>query len=350
MKRLERRYQADSEKRNHEVAIGGARFFVNEEFEYDNWNGGTAGHEVVIYVEERVLHRIPLEEQQLIENDINTDLNKCHSYSNESFSCVRFEQFDESDKNFRNALSTNSKVEIDPDQLSIWKKGFVRVFVSHRDKHKILATELAESLEKFGISSFVAHDTIEATKEWRREILQGLESMEIMLVFLTDDFHESSFTNQEVGYALGRNVPILSLKLGKNDPPGFIGNEQALRGSLDNITSNIVALSKLIAKKLNRSDRLQSGLVNAFAESNNYYATKERFERLKENVTTLTDGELEIIIDAYSKNDQLHGAIYLGNHYSRLKNFLEKTTNKRFDFDSKQIRIVKSHIKKEVPF
>ena len=35
----------------------------------------------------------------------------------------------------------------------------------------------------------VAHDTIAPMTEWRLEIMRGLETMEVMLVFLTDDFH-----------------------------------------------------------------------------------------------------------------------------------------------------------------
>ena len=121
---------------------------------------------------------------------------------------------------------------MNPDNLSIWRPGLGRIFISHRDKHKAEARELADALEEYGFSSFVAHETIPANEEWRKVIVAGLETMEIMVVFLTDDFHESIWTNQEVGHALGRGVPIISLKLGRLDPPGFISHVQALRGSI----------------------------------------------------------------------------------------------------------------------
>jgi hypothetical protein len=63
-------------------------------------------------------------------------------------------------------------------------------------------------------------------KTWQQEIEKGLETMEVMLAFITDDFHDSVWTNQEVGYALGKGVPIIPVKFGRNDPDGFIGSKQ----------------------------------------------------------------------------------------------------------------------------
>ena len=70
-------------------------------------------------------------------------------------------------------------------------------------------------------------------KTWQLEIEKGLETMEVMLAFVTDDFHNSTWTNQEIGYALGKSVPIISVKLETKSPQGFIGSKQALRGHLD---------------------------------------------------------------------------------------------------------------------
>ena len=70
-----------------------------------------------------------------------------------------------------------------------------------------MARRLGDALCAYGISPFVAHDTIVPMKTWQLEIEKGLETMEVMLAFLTDDFHQSTWTNQEIGYALGKSVP-----------------------------------------------------------------------------------------------------------------------------------------------
>src|SRR5579885_3287918 len=103
--------------------------------------------------------------------------------------------------------------------------------------------------------------------------------MEVMVLFLTDDF-ESTWTNQEVGYALGKGTPIMSLKLGKIDPPGFVNHKQALKGSTDNPLGAALGLFPLIGKALGNEERLQDILVNSFIESPSWSDTKVRFDRM----------------------------------------------------------------------
>lgn len=54
--------------------------------------------------------------------------------------------------------------------------------------------------------------------------------------------------------------------------------------------------------------------------------TSKRFDRMKK----LFDKELQVVIDAFDKNDQLSGAIHLHNNDGRLKNFLTNATGKSF--------------------
>ena len=64
---------------------------------------------------------------------------------------------------------------------------------------------------------------------WKHEIEKGLQTMDVMLALITNDFHKSVWTNQEVGFALGNNIPVISLKLGVTDPNGFLSDKQALK-------------------------------------------------------------------------------------------------------------------------
>ncbi|MGD9784642.1 MAG: toll/interleukin-1 receptor domain-containing protein [Hyphomicrobiaceae bacterium] len=146
---------------------------------------------------------------------------------------------------------------IDPNKLSIWAPGQLRLFISHRDEYRGQATELAQSLKPFGISSFVAHYSIEAMSQWQRAIVEGLETMEVALAFITDDFYESVWTTQEIGFALGRNVPVISLKLQDQKPCGFVGDIQALHGNLRDPASSACAIHRIIADDLGLKNRLQ---------------------------------------------------------------------------------------------
>src|SRR3546814_14055124 len=109
--------------------------------------------------------------------------------------------------------------------------------------------------------------------------MKGLETMEVMLVYLTDDFSDSIWTNQELGFALGKAVPIISLKLGRKDPPGFISHEQALRGHMESPVEAAKGLYPLIAKAVNRQERLNEALINSFAMAPDFTEAKRSEER-----------------------------------------------------------------------
>ena len=109
-----------------------------------------------------------------------------------------------------------------------WRNGYFRMFISHITSRKKQASNLKNALEEFGITSFVAHEDINPTKEWQKEIQKALNSMDCMSAMLYDGFHQSNWCDQEVGIALGRNVTVLPL-LPDGDPYGFLGDFQGVK-------------------------------------------------------------------------------------------------------------------------
>ena len=102
-----------------------------------------------------------------------------------------------------------------------------RLFISHIAKDKDKATRLKDCLIPYGISGFVAHEDIHPTLEWQSEIERALFNMDAFLAIHTVGFKESFWTQQEIGFAVGRGVKIISFKMGE-DPTGFISKNQAL--------------------------------------------------------------------------------------------------------------------------
>lgn len=64
------------------------------------------------------------------------------------------------------------------------------------------AAALKDSLSIYGISCFVAHMDIHPTKEWQSEIENALSSMDSLVALMTKDFHNSLWTDQEIGFVL----------------------------------------------------------------------------------------------------------------------------------------------------
>ena len=109
-----------------------------------------------------------------------------------------------------------------------WKNNTqLRLFISHISKHKDKATRLKDCLAPYGISGFVAHEDIHPTLEWQKEIERALYAMDAFLAIHTAGFSQSFWTQQEIGFAVGRGTKIISLKMGE-DPTGFIAKQQAL--------------------------------------------------------------------------------------------------------------------------
>jgi hypothetical protein len=103
-----------------------------------------------------------------------------------------------------------------------WRKGMLRLFVGHLATHRTFAAELQTALLDFGISGFVAHNDIEPTQEWQTQIETALATCDALVALLHPDFHVSNWTDQEIGFAMGRGVPTFAVRFGQ-DPYGFIG-------------------------------------------------------------------------------------------------------------------------------
>lgn len=135
-----------------------------------------------------------------------------------------------------------------------------RLFISHVSKDKGIAHRLREALSTYSISGFVAHDDIEPTTAWEREIERGLWTMDAMLAVLTDGFSKSHWCQQEVGFALGRGTKVISFKWGEN-PVGFLSKDQALPRR--NRTAEQIAAE--IDRLLKKDSRTASRLADAKA-------------------------------------------------------------------------------------
>jgi hypothetical protein len=103
----------------------------------------------------------------------------------------------------------------------------LRLFISHISKDKLKATRLKECLAPYGIAGFVAHEDIQPTLEWQDEVMRGLNTMDAMVAIHTAGFSQSTYTQQEVGFALGRGIKIISFEMGEQ-PTGFISRHQSL--------------------------------------------------------------------------------------------------------------------------
>ena len=111
-----------------------------------------------------------------------------------------------------------------------WREGQLKVFISHLTSHREQAAHIQAAMQKFGMSGFVAHNDINPTLEWQIEIETALSTCDVLVALIHPGFVERKWCDQEIGFALGRGVPVFTVRCGA-DPHGFASRFQAFNGN-----------------------------------------------------------------------------------------------------------------------
>lgn len=338
LRRLEIMYRGREEDRLLSEIIINSAILVEEAVSYDNWDDGNYRHNVILYVDEDTIGKISdFDLQENLTSKIIRDLEtQTKNIPNEFIKSLWIELADDSNLDYQSSVKFTRQPIVNPDNLTIWKPEYIRLFISHKDEHKKEATLLAKKLEEYGISSFVAHDTIEPLEKWQNTIIKGLQSMEVMMVFVTDGFFQSCWTNQEIGFALGRGVPIISLKLEKEAPQGFIQDTQAIICGLDSNQDTVSKIYKVLSQKLNHEERIRKSLIQAFIKSPNFKEALKRLTRLQP-LEKITDLEIKQIINGFNDNDQLYNSLYLPQKFL---DFLKNKTGQVYQINKKNCQVI----------
>lgn len=325
--------------------IVGSEFRVEEETD-QGWYGEERGFNVTFLVPDHLIVNIPLDEQEQFEARVKNDLNKASSAAKDEFVAnVYFDYLDEDGTGERLILDQPSEAH---DYEKLWSATSVRLFISHRDIDKRRVHELASHLNEHGISLFVAHETIEPDEDWQREIRRALQSMDAMLVYITDDIFASIWVNQEIGYALARSVPIISIKCGAQDPAGFIHHRQAILGANGNPQENARKIRETLRKKLLGSPRYREVTLHRFAKSSSFRASGSAFEDLVE-LNGFSNDELVNLVNAYNSNNQLHDCWKLSRGDRFLK-FVNNYSEKGYVVERKRIVESQTSVDDDIPF
>lgn len=193
------------------------------------------------------------------------------------------------------------------DEKRIWKPGRIRVFFSHVSRIKGPTSELKRGLAPLGIDSFVAHEDIQPTVLWHREIEFALRSMDVLCALITDDFVKSQWTDQEVGFALGRGIPVIAVRCGA-DPYGLLGKHQALRADMTKLAASAPRIADIIAEQDHLRPRLTEGLVEAVATAISFQDAKDGMKRVSALRGHLSDAQITRLLEAARDNSQVRNA------------------------------------------
>ncbi len=186
---------------------------------------------------------------------------------------------------------------------SPWQGDRLRLFLSHLSTQRIFVSDVSDELAKFGIESFVAHEAIKPSSEWQDVIEASLQDCDALVAFLHEAFAGSKWCDQEVGWIMGRNRPILSLSFDTH-PHGFLAKYQAMNCSKLSAKQIANAIFEWLLQSPTVKSRVSSSVVHAFADSSSFSETR-RLSAVLSKLEILSDANLDVLEQASKNNMQI---------------------------------------------
>ena len=185
-------------------------------------------------------------------------------------------------------------------------------FISYQTKDKAIAGQLKMLLSQVGIESFLAHEDIAVSEEWRLKIIEEIGKAQIFICLLSENYIKSVWCVQESGIAAFRNdMIILPLSLDGTVPTGFIGNIQSAK-----VDPAKILLSDIIPGFLKRDFPIGIELAIAqLGRSNSYRVAEVNFQLILPHVPRMTDNQITTLLEMTAKNGQVYGASRCARDY-----------------------------------
>ncbi len=205
----------------------------------------------------------------------------------------------------------DARAHLDPGDLP-WEPGTFRLFVSHTTAKADVAGEMRRVLASWRVDAFVAHSTIEPTRQWMNVIEAALSSCDAMTALMTPDFVQSKWCDQEVGYCVARNALIVPVKL-PSDPHGFISRYQAASVRQPTSAASIAdAVFRVLAAHPRSTGPMAAPVIYRYARSRSFDAARANFELLQRVPADSWTRELvEVVERAPAENSQIREAVVL---------------------------------------
>ncbi len=188
----------------------------------------------------------------------------------------------------------------------IWEEGHFKLFLSHLATNKENVHNLKYALKCYGIDCFVAHDDITPSREWQEQIENALRSMDALVALVEPDFIRSQWCDQEVGWALGRGLQVIGVRLNAN-PHGFIGKFQGVSGSLEYPKPLAKSIFEALKTQPTHRTRLNQGLAYALLNSKSF-SDSIALSKIIELCNDFTPADKQILWEACRTNNQVYQA------------------------------------------
>lgn len=275
---------------------------------YDNWDGGTTIWELgleVPYPNYLLLEDRQREDlEKFIDGVIKPFLPEIGHWVNTKIKPAEF-----TDPNWRRAVATRAlpldKYQtIDPvnDRL---------VFISYQTADRYVAGKLQKLFEEAGLVSFLAHEDIEVSAEWRERILEELGKARIFVSLLSKNYFKSPWCMQEAGIAAYRGITSLHLSLDGEIPRGFSSNIQSVKADPENISIKQL-VPGIVASDFDLGIEL---ITNIIGRSGTFRNAEANLRMIVPYIQKMNDSQVKNLLEKICANNQVHHASQCASEY-----------------------------------
>lgn len=186
-------------------------------------------------------------------------------------------------------------------------------FLSYATTDKLVAGAVAKALRALGIRTFLAHDDIEVSHEWRTKLLEELRIVDLFVPLLSSNYFSSVWCVQESGIAAARSdVTIIPLSLDGTIPQGFLA---AIQSTKIDPTRYIDPASFLPGLMRRDESFAIDAMINVVAQAGSYRGAEHNFEQLLPHLPKANDGQIVRLLRVSAENDQVHHAGLCAKNY-----------------------------------
>lgn len=204
-------------------------------------------------------------------------------------------------------------------------------FLSYQTDNKEVAGRIRSLLESIGVNSFLAHEDIQVSDEWRAEILKEIAKVDVFIAVLSSKFYASSWCVQETGIAAYReDVTIIPLSVDGAIPQGFIAHIQSIK-----IDPKNVSLSSLLPGLAKRDVSFVIETVTGMLRrSSTFRGAEADFQLIAPYLPKATKAQMIELLNVASQNSQVLHATrcvreYLPPIFESHGRFLDDTTRSK---------------------
>src|SRR5882762_2292823 len=177
-------------------------------------------------------------------------------------------------------------------------------FMSYQTDDRAIAARVSDLLGKIEIRSFMAHQDIEVSVEWRAEILRQLGLADLFIPILSTKYYSSIWCKQESGIAAFRDMTIIPLSTDGTIPQGFLNHIQSTK-----IDPEAPTYQNLFPGIANHDvSFLIDGITKIISTSRNYRTAKSNFALILPYINEARNGQVAELLRVSAKNDQVCNA------------------------------------------